>query len=488
MISKDLFWRMKWEKEFHGLTTSQLARRFNLSKATVRYWLKQDDFTGRKPREIDSVIGPYKDIVAQMLKECADYSARQVYQRLLEEGYEGSYVTVCRCVGLLRPPKFKAYFKLHFEPGEAVQVDFGACGYISFAHTRRRLSVLVMTLCHSRLMYVEFVLCERQEHFLTCLQNGFTFFGGVPERVIVDNFKCAVVKHNRYEAPVFNARFLDFAGHYGFRPTACNPHSPNEKGRVENGVGYVKHNFMTNRQFGSLAEARTALQYWLNNTANVRCHGTTNRKPVELFREKERSALQPLNSNRFDCATPETRNADRRCRVWFDGNSYSVPSRCSGQKVLVKADPDNIHIYLNTELAALHRRCYDRKQETVDPDHFADIRKERQRAKEQNLIKDFLRLGHAAPAFLEGLESKQLNPRQHLRKVLILAESMGSETVAEAIETAVEFQSFRSEYIENIVMQKRRKCKTPNGRLHVPKAADLLELHLEQPDLDCYKI
>jgi transposase len=487
MISKETFWKMKWESGTLGLKASQLAKRHGVSEKTVRNWLKKEDYSDRPVREVDSILDPYKNLVNQMLHECSDYSAQQIYQRLSSEtAYNGSYSTVCRYVNGIRPPTYQPYLNLHFEAGDAVQVDFGLCGHICIGNTRRRLSVLLVTLCHSRLMYAEFVPCERQEHFLSGIQNSFNVFGGVPRRVIVDNLKSAVLKHKRNEPPVFNSRFLDFAGHYGFKPVACNPYSPHEKGVVENGVGYVKKNFMTNREFGSLPEAQGALRYWLDNTANIRKHGTTGRRPAELFNEEERSMLQQLNPNPFDCATPHLKRADKRCRVWFDSNSYSVPGRCSMQKLLLKAAPDKIYIYFNNDLVAIHSRCYDRKREIVDPNHYADIRRQRQTAKEQNLKHDFLKLGRAAAEFCEGLELKQINPKSHLRKILTLAEHAGAEIVADAIEVACEFQAFSLEYIETIVRQKLRDSDVPQGQLHVPNAGDHLKIKIKQPDLSEY--
>jgi transposase len=488
VIDKNTFWNMKWDYETLGLTIPQLSEKYSFSPNTVRHWLKQDDFTRRKPRKVESNLESYREMVRLWLNRTPSLTSMQLHRLLAEAGYEGSYSTVRRLVAKIRPKRPKAFMRLHFDPGDAVQVDFGACGYIPCGTTRRRLSALVMTLCHSRLMYVEFILSERQEHFLSCLQNGFHYFAGVTGRVIVDNCKCAVTSHMTGEQAVFNSRFLDFAGHYGFRPVACNPYSPHEKGIVENAVGYLKKSFMPGRRFGSLAEAQTALLHWLNSVANVRTHGTTGRTPIDLFREKEKSLLKELNSNRFDCSVLESRRADNRCRVWFDSNAYSVPSRCAGKSVTVSADPNHVRIYSESAMVALHTRSYDRKTEVIDPEHIKDIRRERQAAREQNLVRDFLRIGHAAAPFLEGLKLKQLNYRPHLRKIIALAETFGREIVNETMETAVEFQSFRSEYIENLLAQKCRKDIVPTGILHVPKAGDLLHLRLQQPDIENYDI
>ncbi|WHT48261.1 hypothetical protein QNH10_20000 [Sporosarcina thermotolerans] len=74
----------------------------------------------------------------------------------------------------------------------------------------------------------------------------FKQLGGVPKKIRIDNMKTAVVKpRNKHEEAVFIDEFLQFANHYGFKPQACNPYAGNEKGNVENKVGYVRYNFIT---------------------------------------------------------------------------------------------------------------------------------------------------------------------------------------------------------------------------------------------------
>jgi len=66
----------------------------------------------------------------------------------------------------------------------------------------RRLSFFVMVLCYSGMMYVEFSVSETMEHFLSCHQNAFNFFGAVPGAIMVDNLKCAVIKRLVGQAPL----------------------------------------------------------------------------------------------------------------------------------------------------------------------------------------------------------------------------------------------------------------------------------------------
>ena len=89
-------------------------------------------------------------------------------------------------------------------------------------------------------MYLEFTVSQTCEFFLACHENAFAAFGGVVSRIMVDNLKSAVLQRLVGEAPVFNPKYLDFSRHWGFEIAPCNIRAGNEKGRVENGVGYVK--------------------------------------------------------------------------------------------------------------------------------------------------------------------------------------------------------------------------------------------------------
>ena len=107
---------------------------------------------------------------------------------------------------------------------------------------------------------------------------------------MVDNLKSAVLKRLVGAAPVFNPKYLDFSRHWGFEITPCNVASGWEKGRVENGVGYVKKNFLAGCEFIDFSAVQPAAQLWVDTVADVRVHGATNRRPVDMF-EQERARL-----------------------------------------------------------------------------------------------------------------------------------------------------------------------------------------------------
>ena len=128
-------------------------------------------------------------------------------------------------------------------------------------------------------MHVAFSLMEGTVHFLCCHRHALEFFGGSPTKVMLDGLKVGVLGHPRGQPARFNPRYLDFAAHYGF----CQVAKGNEKGRVENGMGYVKKNFLNGLDIPSFAAVNPAARQWLDTVANVRLHGETHGRPIERF-------------------------------------------------------------------------------------------------------------------------------------------------------------------------------------------------------------
>ena len=292
MIDYHQFAQIKDLHKRQGLKAAQIASTLRLDPRTVAYGLRQERLRPRRRTERASKLDPFKPQIRQML-ETYPYSAAQVLQRLREEGFTGGYSMVKAYVRMVRPRPTPAFLKLAFAPGECAQVDWGAFGSVRVGQTRRRLSFFVMVLCYSRLMYVEFTVSQTMEHFLACHQHAFEAFGGVPGSVMVDNLKSAVLKRTPGEAPVFNPRYADFARHTGFRIVPCNVGKGNEKGRVENAVGYVKKNFLAGLDIADFSMLAPAVKHWLDTVANVRIHGETRKPPLELW-QSEKAHLGPL--------------------------------------------------------------------------------------------------------------------------------------------------------------------------------------------------
>ncbi|MBC2742308.1 MAG: IS21 family transposase [Desulfosarcina sp.] len=483
MIDYELYSKIRHLNQHDGLTAQQIAQELVLDVRTVKKRIDETQFKPRKSSPRASKLDPFKNDIVRML-EAHPYTAIQIFQRIREQGFDGQYSIVKEYVRKVRPPKTRAFLTLSFAPGECAQVDWGSFGAVNVGSTRRRLSFFVMVLCYSRMMYVEFTVSQTMEHFLGCHQNAFEFFGLAPKKIMVDNLKSAVLKRIVGQAPVFNPKYLDFANHYGFTIAACNVGKGNEKGRVENGVGYVKKNLLAGLDIPDVAAIHPAARHWLDTIANVRIHGETREKPLVRF-ENERPYLNPLPCHCFDIATVSQVRASSQFRVVVDANRYSVPAEYAGRPMTLKTYPDRICLYCDNKLIARHARSYDRHQDVEDPDHPKQLLLWRKKAREQKIIMRFLALSPKADQYYQKLEQRRMNLFHHVQKIVALSEIYDPETVARALEDAFTFQAFSCEYIVNLLEQRTRRLPKP-GALHLTRREDLLDLTVESPDLTIY--
>ena len=481
MIPYDTFCRLRQLRDRDGLPLAQIARELRLDERTVARWAARPAYVQRKAPPRPSKLDAFKPTITRLLDR-HDYSSSQILGFLRQEGYVGGASILRAHVAQVRPRTRLAFLRLQFAPGQAAQVDWGSAGLLQVGNTRCRLSFFVMVLCFSRRMYVEFTLRESQEHFLTAHHNAFVFLGGVPSEVIVDNCKVAVLRHRRGEDPVFNPRYLDFAQHHGFRPKACNPLSPHEKGRVERAVGYVKNHFLAGRPLASLDALNAEVRLWMAQVANTRIHGDTGKSPDELFAGE---TLQPLNPNPYDLATLHTLRSSRTCRVCFDSNTYSVPAQHARQQLHLKAFTDRLLVLEGGRLVAEHRRCYERRRDFEIPGHMEPLLTQRLRARQQEILIRFLRLGPAASAYWKGLQERRPDAPLEVRRIVALADLHGEERMGRALEDLLDLQSFGADYVAILITQRLRPRPEP-AALHLTRASDLLDLEIAPPDLSPY--
>jgi transposase len=483
MIDYELYCQIRDYHQNRHLTVAQIAGELHLDQRTVARWLAADKFRPRQAARRASKLDPFKNQIVRWL-DAHPYSAAQIFLRLRENGYTGGISIVKEYVHQVRPPSVPAFLKLSFAPGECAQVDWGQFGSIPVGNTTRRLSFFVMVLCYSRLLYVQFTVSETIEHFLEAHANAFTYFGGVPARCMVDNLKSAVLRRAIGETPVFNPRYMDFADHCGFTISPCGVGQPHEKGRVENAVGYVKKNFLAGLELRDFALVNPAARQWLDTVANVRLHGSTKRQPVELF-AAEKPSLKPLPDRPYDLGVILPARANSQFRVTVETNTYSVPAEYAGAALTLKRYPDCLCFYAADKLIARHVRCYDRHRDIENPDHPRALLQQRRRASDQKLLIRLLSLTPKAEAFYQGLVEQRLNAPQHVRKIVALSEIYGTEKTARAIQDALEFGAFSSQYIANILEQRQRLLPEP-GALHLTRRQDLLDLELPEPNLGLY--
>jgi transposase len=250
-------------------------------------------------------LDPYRSDIAKWLKE--EYSYVVIHQ-LLSPMVPVSESTVRRYCQKHFPQAPRGTHLRDTIPGEIMEVDFGQLGmmYDPMEKRSRRVYVFSARLRHSRMAYRQLVFSQKQEVFFMCHVHAFEFFGGVPERVVPDNLKAAVIKAS-FTDPVVNRVYHRLAEHYGFVIDPCLPYRPRLKGGVENDIKFIKGNFWPlyrehQRRVGndipSWEGAGRALEDW-GEQVSRRVLSGVGRRPTDLFHHEEADCLKSLPDSRW---------------------------------------------------------------------------------------------------------------------------------------------------------------------------------------------
>lgn len=432
-----------------------IARKLNLTPKTVRRALKKESFSApAKPRL--SKLDDFKAKIDELQKAYPGISAIRIQEEIIKSGYSGGLSILRNHLKILRP-KSRSFLIIQTAPGEQAEVDWAYAGSLE---NKQKIYCFVMILSFSGLLYLEFFPAQTLDHFLSGHLSAFHFFNGVPKKIRYDNLK-SVVLSRLGSAIQFNPRFMDFARHYLFDPSVCSPKSPQEKGRVERAIRYIKGNFLAGRSFVSLSHINQQARLWLDQVANCRIHGTTKKIPLDLFSAQEQALLIPLPLKDYDCRLPLAVKSTSQSLVTFETNRYSVPHPFASRLLTLKANEKEVFLYDQDQLIARHPRSFQKHQLIEDPKHYQGLLATRPKAhyfKHRDLL---LALGAPAQAYLQALTQTELNLPLQLKKILSLINLFGKNEVLAAMEQALPFNALGHDYLKNIILSQRRKKALP---------------------------
>jgi transposase len=325
--------------EIEKLSGRAISQRLHCSRHTVAAALELDQPPGREVQRRTSLVDAYRAKIDALLAKFPDLSAVRIHEEIARgpDGYTGSASLVRRYLRKVRPARGRVYQEVHYEPAQAMQIDWGECGRVRIGATTRKVAVFVAVLCYSRLIYIEFTLSQRKEEFYRGIVHALEFFGGSPRAIIFDNLKAAVLNGSG-RAACLHPEFLALCGYFCLQPIACERRDPESKGIVEGGVRYVKHNALSGRDEElTRFEGYLALApLWRDQVANVRRHEATRERPVDRFAQ-ERLLLRALPAISFDTDEVVPAVVNPLARIEFDGNRYSAPPRLARQPVMTRS-------------------------------------------------------------------------------------------------------------------------------------------------------
>jgi len=475
--------------EIDKLSGRVIAQRLHCSRHTVAAALERTQPPASEPARRVSLLDPYLEQIQELLTRYPDLSAVRIREEIARglQGYTGSTTVLRRYLRRVRPARGRVYQEVHYQPAQAMQVDWGECGRVQVGTTMRKVSVFVAVLCYSRLLFIEFTLSQRKAEFYRGLVNALTFFGGSPRNLIFDNLKAAVLNGSGRSA-CYHPELLALCGYFCLQPVACARHDPESKGLVEGGVRYVKHNALVGRadQLLRFEDYLALAPSWRDQVANLRRHETTHERPIDRF-EQERTLLRPLPAIPFDTDEVVPAVVSPHARIAFDGNRYSVPPQCVRRPLTIRANRAELRLLHEGQVVAQHVRSYQRGQVLVLPEHHLAALTLRQRPRQQALEREFDAWGPQARAFHLGLNSRPVKSGVHVRRLLNLAQLYGLTAVLAAMSRALELATYDAAGVENLLLAERRRRQLPTPTLPTPQRRELIDdIELEPSDPALY--
>lgn len=449
----------------HG--QAEVAKLAKVSEDTVRRVEREapirsaDDAAERRRRAIGrpSKAEPFRKLVAEILVKEPDLLSVEVLRRARLEGYTGGKSALYGLIASLRAPATRPVVRFEGLPGEFSQHDFGQVVVHYDGGGTAKVRFFASRLKYSRYVQVSLVPDERVESLARSLVDHFAAIGGVPLLAVFDRPKTVALKWGKDgEVTEWNQTFAQVLLELGVGVEVCWPRRPNQKGAVENLVGWVKGSFFKQRRFLDEADLRCQLEEWLVEV-NTRVPSRATGVIPSVRLEEERARLRPLKVAPEELALRFPIVVGPTGTVLHDTQLYSMPPDAIGVSGTLFLLKDSVRIVAGRHLAT-HPRLFERGAKSTLPEHRAAMvaAVSGKRGKRYLKREHLLEVGEPALDYLTEITHRR--PRDWIGEVERLHDLLqrhGKEPLRRAFERAVAGRTFGVEYVSLFLEDARPK-------------------------------
>ena len=444
-----------------GWPIRRISQEMGISRGRVRRWLVSnsvsrdttpgDEITLKKKRQ--SKLDPYKGFIAELLDKYSNLTGQRLYEHLRQGGFDGKITIVGDYLKSIREAGSKTPVRLvETDPGQRAAHDWSDYN-IRFTSQNPGVATQVTffsyILCYSRRQYIEPVDDKTRKTLFRALINAFIYHDGVPLEIKSDNQKACV---DCWEAgrPVFNARYLEFATHYRFRPLTIRPGRPSENLKVERPFYYLERSFLNGREFRDMDDLKIQLRQWLTNVNDMRIHGTTKKRPIDMYIQ-EHPYLQVLPVNHFDTSQVAHLVVNQESCVQWKGYLYVVPDKYMYEVCTVRIAEDHMMVYSFTgEQLVTYPLAEPGREE-----RYVGVRQKTGKKPDLVIADVISRLEGFGSEMVEYIgQVKRHKPgswRHHLKSLLAMKVNYRVEDILVAVRRAQQYKVFESGAIERFL-------------------------------------
>lgn len=426
-----------------------------------------DSSKRKKTKLTDEIIEKINELIIQNEQNRLLGRSKQlmkkidIYEKLVEAGYDISYPTVCNYIRE-NCEKKEAFIRQEYDLGETVEFDWGEA---KLTIGGRNIAVqlgLLTTACSSH-HYAKLYYNQKMENFLDIHVQAFSHMGGIHREVVYDNLKQAVRKFVGINEKEATEDLVKISLYYGFRYRFCNIASGNEKGHVERGIEFVRRKAFSGRtDFDTLEEANEHLEKELLKLNSKKRSHLKNQSPVDVLKQ-EIPCLIPLKPP-YDASRRTEARVNKYSVITLDINKYSVPDYLVGKFVDVKVYPGRIEIHYKNMKVAEHKRSYQKHDWIIDINHYLQTLKKKPGALHSSAGRRQL-----SPELQTIYQNYYTDKARDFIELLELIKEKDLDSVVDAINELKKIKSglVTTANIRNIV------CKTPREYYEPLGAKDL---------------
>ncbi len=438
-----------------GFRKSNVAKILELNRETVaKYWdMSPDSYEKSKEKHRARKPDVYKELIVEWLTEFPDMTAAQIYDWCKERSpletldfqkrSFQNYVKSIRQEYDIKKPETERQYEAVDErnPGAQGQVDMGEIYVPTKSGRQKKVYCFAMVLVHSR---YKFVLWQERPFttatFIMAHIKAFDYFGGRPHQIVYDQDKVLAVSENHGDI-IYTAGFQSYLQEVGFDIFLCHGADPESKGPVENVVRFAKYNFADHRMLTDIESFNDACIAWLRRTANHDVHGTTHRRPDEVF-ALEKEYLVPVSEYSFAIANEDSIDyAVRKDNlVLYKSNRYRVPvgTYHKGVRVymMINEETDEVSITdtKTGEIYATHPLCHE-KGKLIGHSERSERDKTKSVEEQEKLLRELFNNDELVGPFLEHIhQEKPRYYRDQLGVIKKLFEEWNRDDILKGVE------------------------------------------------------